>query len=380
MTSSSKSLKTPDLGVETLFELAAHNPELLVAAIESCPVNITIADANKPDMPLIYANPSFRETTGYPSDDIIGKNCRFLQGPDTDQDAVAELRSAISTQRKTNVEFINYKKDGEPFINALTVAPVHDVSGALISFIGIQNDVTQQRKLEQKKIEEQRLQALGQMAGGVAHQLNNLLHPVISLTSLHKSDLNDPQVSGDFEIVLESARQAANVVHDVLAFSKQGVGETIDVCVSELVKENVDFIRSMLPVTMKLSVTINEGAESATARLDKIRFCQVMANIMINSSQATNGLGRIDVFVSPIEKQLVSISIIDNGPGISTDIQSQIFEPFFTTKQKNGGTGLGLSVVYGIVKSFNGKITSNNIIDGEKIDGCKMNIILPRSN
>ena len=326
-----------------------------MAAIEACPVNITISDCEQDDIPLIYVNPAFSETTGYALEDILGQNCRFLQGADTEQGYIQMLRDAIEEERSIDLELTNYKKDGSPFLNALKMAPVHNDQGHLISFIGIQNDITEQRKNEVTEIERQRLQALGQMAGGVAHQLNNLLQPVISLISLHKKDISSEHIRQDLDIVLESARQAADVVHDVLSFSRTKPSRLVETPVGPLLKKTVEFIKTLLPTSIEIKVSIDENIESISANLDATQFSQVMANLMINASQAMKENGKIFVEMGQNVPDFLTISILDDGPGIPSEIRTKVLEPFFTTRPDDGGTGLGLSVVYGIIKSFGGQ-------------------------
>ncbi len=118
-------------------------------ALDEAAEGIVIADARLPDMPLIYINSGFERLTGYPADSVLGKNCRFLQGPGTDPSAAAEIRSAIAEERECLVEIQNYRRDGTPFWNRLSITPVHDGSGRVTHFIGVQSDITQRRNAEE---------------------------------------------------------------------------------------------------------------------------------------------------------------------------------------------------------------------------------------
>lgn len=366
-----------NIGNETLRYLAMSEPDLVVAAVEASPINLTIANINQPNMPLAYVNENFTKTTGYSVEDAIGRNCRFLQGPDTDPHAVQALREAIISEREVEVEFVNYRKDGTPFVNALKMAPVHDDTGRLISFVGHQNDVTDERARQTGEISRQRTEALGQLAGGVAHQLNNLLQPIVTLVSLHRPDIADPRISADLETVLESARQAASVVHDVLSFSRKKLEKAEIVSVPEVVRKNVHFVRTLLPVSIKIDVVVAEGAQDAHARLDSNQFCQALANLMINASQATNGKGSIRVGVERDGSDNVLVSVEDDGPGIAPDIRDQVMQPFFSTRVEEGGTGLGLSVVSGIITALHGKIHICDAQHARSSRGCRITLSIP---
>ena len=117
-------------------------------ALDVAAEGVTIADARQPDRPLIYVNEGFERMTGYPAADVLGRNCRFLQGPDTDAAAVAEIRAALAERRECLVEILNYRKDGTTFWNRLSITPVRDASGEVTHFIGIQSDVTVRRQAE----------------------------------------------------------------------------------------------------------------------------------------------------------------------------------------------------------------------------------------
>ena len=367
----------PAPSLETLRQVAASSTNALVAAIEACSVNITIADATHPDLPLIYVNPAFTRTTGYTAADVLGRNCRFLQGPGTDPEHVAALRSAIASERKVSVELTNYRRDGTAFTNALTMEPVYGETGQLMSFVGIQNDVTELRAKETQEIDRQRLEALGQMAGGMSHQLNNLLQPILSLVSLHKPDIHDEAMAADFETVLQCARQSADIAHEALHFSRPGAGRPEVLPVVETVRKNIVFVRAMLLGDLEIEITATPQSEPCTVRLDATRFCQAMANLMINASQAMGGKGRIVVGVETDDEGHVIVSVSDNGPGIPPELRSRVIEPFFTTRSDAGGSGLGLSVVYAFVKEFGGNLGFTKSYTNESDVGCRVNMYIP---
>jgi len=375
--SAAKPPATTGIGHDILLALARSKPELVAAAIEASPVNITIADTSSPDMPLAYVNSAFTRTTGYSIDEVIGRNCRFLQGPNTDPAAVDLLRDAIKTETEVEVEFVNYKKDGTAFINALKMAPVHDQHGRLISFVGIQDDITEERERARLDVERQRIEALGQMAGGVAHQLNNLLQPIVTLTALHRPDMPADHMGPDFDTVLESARQAAGVVEDVLAFSRRKEPTFEILSVAETVLKNVEFIRTLLPKSIFVQVSIKPEINNVYANIDATQFSQALANLLINSSQAMDEAGRIHVEVTVDDGHWIHVSIVDEGPGIPQEIRSRVLEPFFSTRLEKGGTGLGLSVVYGIVNRHGGKISITGAGNERRGPGCCITLSLP---
>ncbi len=370
-------LADPEHDRALLDGLARIEPELLAAAVEACPVNITIADSQRPDFPLAYVNPAFCRTTGYAAEEAIGRNCRFLQGAGSDPEAVAELRRAIEGERAAEVEFVNYRKDGRPFLNALRLAPVHDRSGRLISFIGIQNDVTKERARSAVEIERQRLEALGQMAGGIAHQLNNLLQPVLTLVSLHRTEIADPEMAEDFDAELQSARQAAHIVHDTLAFARQGRANPVVQGAAETVARPVDFVRRLLPPDVAVEMRVEASAAELSIRIDETLLGQALANLLINAGQAMKGAGRAEVALEAGGDGGVLISVSDQGPGIAPGLRARVLEPFYSTKETEGGSGLGLSVAFGIAKRFGGDLRIADTPRNESFRGCCVELSLP---
>jgi two-component system, cell cycle response regulator len=155
--------------------------DLLHKAIASIANGIVIADANRPDLPIVYVNPGFEKMTGYSADEVIGKNCRFLQGGDRDQPALEELREALETLGECCLTLRNYRKDGTPFWNDLSISPIFDAQGQIVYFLGIQTDVTERKRAEEE-LQRSRA-AVGQMNREL-YRLNDHLHRLANLDGL----------------------------------------------------------------------------------------------------------------------------------------------------------------------------------------------------
>ncbi|HEY1188865.1 MAG TPA: PAS domain-containing protein [Gemmata sp.] len=170
--------------VRDLTERKRNEPELRKSldalqlrdrAMKAVSQGILITDPNLPDNPIVYASPGFERITGYGAEEIMGKNCRFLQGPKTDPARVEKLRACVRDGRDCAVELLNCRKYVVPFWNALFVSPVRDDNGRLLHFVGVLADVTERHHLEDQVRQAQKMEAVGQLAGGVAHDFNNLL-------------------------------------------------------------------------------------------------------------------------------------------------------------------------------------------------------------
>ena len=148
---------------------------IFFAAVEMTRMPMLVTDPNQQDNPIVFVNNAFLDLTGYGEQDVIGRNCRMLQGPETDQRTIAEVRQAIREQRAVTVDILNYKADGKPFWNALFIGPIYDQHGKLLYFFASQMDITERRMSQEACMQAQKMEAIGQLTAGMAHDFNNLL-------------------------------------------------------------------------------------------------------------------------------------------------------------------------------------------------------------
>lgn len=348
---------------------------LLKAAMQASPVNLTIADAREPDMPLLFVNRAFCETTGYAEEEVIGRNCRFLQGAGTDRATVTAMREAIRKGRPYRCEILNYRKDGKTFWNALDLAPVVDPDGSIAAYVGVQLDITADRERREHQQQQQRLEALGRLAGGVAHEINNLLQPALTLPELISDRLpEDAEDERDYlRIIADHARHARSVVADILAFARQKSAAEGPLPIGPTLAAALDFVRGVIPPTITIDrigfETIGPEREvvcSATG------LRQVLANLAVNAAHAMEGRGTVTVTVASTDQDFI-VEVADTGVGMPPEVASQIFDPFFTTKRTGEGVGLGLATVYGIVDRWGGTIA----VDSAPGAGTTFTICLP---
>jgi PAS domain S-box-containing protein len=361
-----------ELQRERAWRQMVREAELLTATIEACPVSISIADAVRPGQPLLYVNPSFSRITGYALYEVIDRNPRFLQGPDTDPNALRKIAEGLAARVPVTVELLNYRKDGTPFWNELTVAPLIR-NGQVIAYIGVQRDVTEKRFLQRQTQERQKLEALGHLAGGVAHELNNLLQPVMTYADLLRERFaEDAAIERPLTRILGCTEKARDIVRNILRFSRNDQPELEPLAVATTLRAAVTFVRELIPP----SVTVTEqGLDTVpgTALMTEVGLAQVMTNLVNNAVQAMAGRGGIAInaalchlaahdamLLDLVPGDYARISVADTGPGMDENTLARLFEPFFTTKPVGEGTGLGLSVVYGILQSWHGAVTVNS--------------------
>lgn len=343
-----------------------RSKQTLLAIIDACPISISVADAQQPDTPLVYVNRRFQSLTGYEPADILGRNCRVLQGPDTDTETVAAIRRAVAAGEQIDTRILNYRKDGTPFVNGLLLAPIHGGDGAVTAYIGFQSDVTEDARREEAERQRQRIEVMGRMMGGVAHEINNLLQPITLLTEelsdRHAADTDGPYL----DMVLDCARKARRIIGDLLAFSRPGNRRAEPMAAGVLMAATLPLVGKAVGPGVTLDARIDSDGAALVVRADRTAFAQVLLNLAGNAAAAMGGTGTIAVALDldrdrdpagGAGPRRARITVTDSGCGMDRAALDRAFEPFFTTKPVGQGTGLGLSVAYGLVKDMGGGIT-----------------------
>ncbi len=384
-----------DHGTQPAMSGAAMNDPgngIFFAAVKTTRMPMIVTDPNLPDNPIIFANPAFLNMTGYDADEVLGRNCRFLQGPDTDRDTVAEVRRAIREQRETSVEIVNYKKNGSAFWNALFVSPVLDGDGTLRYFFASQLDVTRRRDAEEGLRHAQKMEAVGQLTGGIAHDFNNLLTVIqgftdVLLTQVERSGdrpIDPDRARRSLRAVIEAAERGADLTQQLLAFSRRQK-------LSGRVTNVDDLVTTLLPMLRRavgpaIAIEVRPCGADCNARIDPMQAETAIANIVMNAHDAMPDGGSI---VIAIERRhidgdqpqpgdaragdYIALSITDTGTGMPPEIRDRATEPFFTTKDQGKGTGLGLSMVYGFLKQSNGALR----VESEPGKGTTVHMLFP---
>ncbi|MFO7825871.1 MAG: ATP-binding protein [Cyclobacterium sp.] len=406
-------------------ELKLHD-----AAMESTSCGISISDARKPDMPLIYVNRAFCEMSGYLEEEVVGKNCRFLQGENRDQKARYIIREALDSGNHCQVLIKNFRKDGTFFWNDLIISPIRDKEGQLTHFVGVQNDVTDReearRETAAKQIElektletlketqsmlihSEKMNALGQMVAGVAHEINNPVAFVASNMHALKQmaeDLKDAyeqlnmavDTSGneDLKVMARKLSQEADVdfisedLDDLINSSIDGlkrvkgiVGSLRNFSRLDEADEKIASMKECIESTLEIAGSVVRNRLVIDCQLNDLtpikcrpsELNQVFLNLIMNAAQAVKEDGRLEIKGSETTDALI-LTFTDNGIGMDADTQEKIFNPFFTTKPVGEGTGLGLSIAYKIISDgHNGKIT----VDSEVGKGTSFTISLPKN-
>jgi PAS domain S-box-containing protein len=355
-------------------------------AIQAVSQGILITDPNQPDNPIVFASAGFERMTGYRSEEVIGKNCRFLQGQETDPEVVRELRTAIAEARSCSVEILNYRQDGESFWNQLVITPVLGPAGQLTNFVGVQTDITERKRLEDQYRQAQKMEAVGRLAGGVAHDFNNLLTIISGYSELllAMSDL-DSDARESVLRISEAGDRASALTRQLLGFSRQSLLQPQVVDLNALLTESGKMLRRLIGEDILYTMVLDPDLRRV--KVDPGLLDQAMMNLAVNARDAMPQGGKLTVETSNVQFRdedvalhpnckaghYVMLAMSDTGIGMSPEVTARIFEPFYTTKEVGKGTGLGLAMVFGIVQQSGGNIE----VSSESGRGTTFKIYLP---
>ena len=361
--------------------------QLQVKAFDAFLQGVAITDPNRPDNPIVFTNEGFTRITGYRRDEVIGKNCRILQGNETAPEAVAAIEEANRQAKPCFVEIQNYRKDGSPFWNALSHAPIFE-DGRLTHFVSVHTDITASKHLELQLRQSQKMEAVGHLAGGVAHDFNNLLTIINGCCELLHTTALPEDAKQLVEEVNKAGERAATLTRQLLAFSRKTVLQSRVLSLNELVTDFQTLLGRLIGEDVRLVTEFR--ADPATVQVDPGQMEQVLMNLVVNARDAMpqGGLLTIstrDVFLDDAyvrnyadvrPGRYVLLAVADTGCGMDTATLGHIFEPFFTTKPVGSGTGLGLAMVYGIIKASGGHAA----VESEPGHGTTFNLFLPAAD
>ncbi len=373
--------------VPEAYEITAHKQaeaELnrLMTAIEQTPQSIVITDT-KGD--ILYVNPAFEKITGYTRAEAIGLNTRLLKSNRQDKAFYQELWTRISAGEVWRGRFINKKKNGTFFTEDAVIAPVRNEQGIVTNYIAIKRDVSHELELEDQYRQTQKIDSIGRLAGGVAHDFNNILAVICGHTDLALSQVSpDSPLHSNLENIQESAERAANLTRQLLAFARRQVIEPRVINLNELIVNLNKMLRRLIGEDIKL--VTQTAPDLGPIKADPGQIEQVLLNLVVNARDAMPEGGTLTIHTGNVtldedfaRRHLVTpgkyimVSVSDTGVGMSEEVKSHIFEPFFTTKEQGKGTGLGLATCFGIIQQSNGHIHC----DSQTGTGTQFRIYLP---
>jgi PAS domain S-box-containing protein len=345
-----------------------------------------------------YSNPAALEMLGFRPDELIGKSgFEFMHPDDMERGKSIYLRSCASRTGWKNVHLRWKCKEGGYRILESKSVPIIDDNAQFLGFQGSERDITDRIKaeeeketLEQQLRQSQKIEAVGQLAGGIAHDFNNILTVILGHTelaglTLGKEIPNKNSLRDNLKEIQQSAQRAAMLTSQLLAFSRRQVSKPQNLNINHIIMDMESMLRRLISEDITLQLSTNDGLQNI--RIDPNQLQQVIMNLVINSRDAISGNGAITIETNNVELDIqfieshsgshmgpnARLTISDTGCGMDRETMQRIFEPFYSTKPAGQGTGLGLSMVYGIVKQAGGYIT----VYSEPGNGTSVKIYFP---
>jgi len=355
----------------------------LSQAIEQSPVSIVITDISGA---IEYVNPHFCAMTGYSQEEVLGRNSRILKSGETTAKEYRQLWQTISSGGVWRGEFHNRRKTGELFWELATVAPLRNADHVITHYVAIKEDITEHKVLEEQFRQAQKIESVGRLAGGVAHDFNNMLGVIIGRTEMALNKLNpDEPLFASLQEIHKAAERSANLTRQLLAFARKQTIAPRKFDLNQTVAGMLKMLRRLIGEDIDLAWLPDAG--ELPVKMDPSQLDQILANLCVNARDAITGVGKVtiethsttfdDAYCSThpefVPGDFVQLVVSDNGSGIDHETLGQIFEPYFTTKELGKGTGLGLATVYGIVRQNNGFIN----VYSEPDRGTTFKIYLP---
>jgi PAS domain S-box-containing protein len=331
------------------------------------PIQITDAQGR-----MIYVNPAFEKATGYTKDELIGRNPSIISSKKYAAEFWQRVWATIRTGRVWNGEVENRRKDGKPLYTQLLISPIIQPDGEVIGYLGSHRDITEQKALEQQLVHAQKMESIGTLAAGIAHEVGNPLASISSLVQVVQRTIIDEFAREKLGLVESQVHRITKIIRDLVDFSRPSKYQLQP---SDLVKILTDAVEIVKMGKKAKQVTFYTHVRQQIPLLSLVpdQIAQVFINILLNAVDALHG--KTGTITTDFERDdtRVRVTITDDGAGISPENLSKIFEPFFTTKRVGEGTGLGLWVSYGIIRSFRGDIT----VTSEPGRGTAFSITLP---
>ena len=371
----------------TRYKLQQAN-RLLIAALESANDAILITDVQGT---IQHVNAAAERLYGYGRDEVIGHAPRLFRSDVHSREYFQEMWQTILARKSWQGELVNRRKDGTLIDVSLAISPILDPQGQLTNFVGIYRDITERKHMERQLFQAQKMQSVGTLAGGVAHEFNNLLAGIQGYASLTLRERSLSDSAREFlEFIVQLSDRAANLTRQLLAFARKPALSRHPTPMAKLLEATAKLVHHSLNLDVKIE--IDSGATSLMALADFNQLQQVLVNLALNARDAMpEGLpqpiafrlrgeelaGSLPAFPQNIPPgSYALLEVEDHGHGMSLDVLSQAFDPFFTTKDVGQGTGLGLPVAFGIINGHQGFLT----IESELDRGTRIRIYLPRMN
>jgi PAS domain S-box-containing protein len=361
--------------------------QLLIAALESARDGICITDL---EGTILHVNQALETMLAYNRQELIGHTPRLFKSGTHPPEIYAELWRTIRRRQSWQGELVNRRKDDTLVDTSLTISPIVDNRGQLTHFVGIYRDITERKQLERQLLHAQKMQSVGTLAGGVAHEFNNLLAGIQGYAALGLREPGAPPAVKEFlQFIVDLSDRAANLTRQLLAFARKPALSRQPTSMAKLMTTTAELVRHSLCVDVNLELQeASDQGQPLAALTDANQLQQVLINLALNARDAVTRPepitfrmrhqvlgGELPAFPENVPAgDYVVLEVRDHGAGMSQEVLDQALSPFFTTKDVGQGTGLGLPVAFGIMQGHQGFLT----LDSRPGQGTSVGLYLPR--
>jgi PAS domain S-box-containing protein len=338
----------------------------LATAVEQSAEGIVITD---PKGNIQYVNPAFERMTGYTRAEVINEQPTLLRSEEYRSENYADLWNTLLRGEAWAGRVNKTRKDGSSYEEDVTISPVRDPSGHIVNYVAVKRDVTREALLEKQLLQAQKMEAVGTLAGGIAHDFNNLLQVILGYSELLSLNQElDTRLQDDLDKINQAARNGADLVHRLLTFSRKTPTKPRPLNLNHQIHQVRELLNRTVPKMIEIELFLDSNLAAIDA--DPTQIEQILMNLAINARDAMPEGGKLVIGtenvvldeeycnthleIAPGHYALLTVS--DSGKGMDKLTLDHIFEPFYTTKGPGEGTGLGLAMVYGLVKQHRGYI------------------------
>lgn len=363
----------------------------LAAAVEQLTEMVVVTDAKGS---IQYVNPVFSQVTGYTQDEVLGQNPRLLKSGVHDASFYQSLWAVLTSGGAWSGQFVNRRKNGMQYFEEATICPVRNAQGTVVNYVAVKRDITHEQELEVQLRQAQKLESIGTLAGGVAHEINNPLMGIEGYAELIAYKMQqDPEIHGFATSIRHEVKRVSRIVRNLLSFARQEKERYQPALLRDIIDATLSLVSTVMRHDqIKLDLDVPDDLPPLLCSSQQIQ--QVLMNLLTNARDALNArfpgvnanksiqlsarlvagaASRMSGAGPGARGSMIRLTVEDHGCGIAEVNLGRIFDPFFTTKPRDKGTGLGLSISHGIIKEHGGTMT----VESKEGEWTRFHVQLP---